>query len=156
MNRVLIPFLAVLGCLVFLDPAHGRFFTDVTTSLNLDVPGDVERVSWVDVDGDGDLDLYVSVRGRPDVLFLNNGVVFTRTSLGPLVVGQTGIAWGDFDLDGRLDLFSADTTASGLFRNSGGGVFSNTIAGSGIASAGWRGDAQWIDYDNDLDLDLTP
>lgn len=155
MNRVLIPFLAVLGCLVFLDPAHGRFFTDVTTSLNLDVPGDVERVSWVDVDGDGDLDLYVSVRGRPDVLFLNNGVVFTRTSLGSLVVGQTGIAWGDFDLDGRLDLFSADTTASGLFRNSGGGVFSNTIAGSGIASAGWRGDAQWIDYDNDLDLDLT-
>ena len=69
MNRILILFLAVLGCLVSNGPAYGRFFTDVTASLGLDVPADVERVSWVDVDGDGDLDLYIGVRGRPDILF---------------------------------------------------------------------------------------
>ena len=155
MNRILILFLPVLGCLLSSGPAYGRFFTDVTASLGIVVPADVERVSWVDVDGDGDLDLYVGVRGRPDILFENNGAFFSLTSLGPLVVGQTGVAWGDFDLDGRLDVFSADTTASGLFRNDGNGAFTNRIVGSGISTAGWRGDAQWVDYDGDLDLDLT-
>ena len=93
--------------------------------------------------------------GDPISCFQNNGAFFSRTSLGPLIVGQTGVAWGDFDLDGRLDVFSADTTASGLFRNDGNGAFSNRIVGSGISTAGWRGDAQWVDYDGDLDLDLT-
>ncbi len=155
MDRISLLILAFLGFFALSGSSHGRFFTDVTFSLNLAVPGDVERVSWVDVDADGDLDLYLGVRGRPDVLFQNNGIVFTRTGLGPLAVGQTGVAWGDFNSDGRLDLFSADSTAAGLFRNDGGGSFTNVIGGSGIPAAGWRGDAQWVDYDGDLDLDLT-
>src|SRR5688572_132922 len=55
----------------------GRF-TDVTQSAALVTEtGAVRQVSWVDVDADGDLDLYVAFRDRADALFDNQKSVFT-------------------------------------------------------------------------------
>src|SRR5829696_3822522 len=47
-------------------------FVDVTTLAGLDVPaGAVRQPSWVDLDADGDLDLYLGFRDRAD-MFLRN------------------------------------------------------------------------------------
>ena len=76
-----------------------------------------------------------------------------------LVPGLTGatLAWGDCDNDGDLDFAIAGRDASyvrssSIYRNDGGGVFTN----SGASLVGVDlGSLAWGDYDNDGDLDLA-
>ena len=74
-----------------------------------------------------------------------------------------GVAWGDYNDDGYLDIFwsSADYDADNvLFKNNGDGTFTDvtTDAGVGILGkvikANSQGSPNWVDFDNDGDLDL--
>ena len=57
---------------------RGRF-VDVTDDAGLAMPpGAVRQPAWVDVDADGDLDLFVGFRDRADVLFRNDGGTLHR------------------------------------------------------------------------------
>src|SRR5262249_49756705 len=63
-----------------------------------------------------------------------------------------GVSWGDYDGDGDPDLYVTNlTTPPHLFRNDGGGSFTDVTAGpllnGGVMSS-------WGDYDGDGDLDL--
>ncbi len=65
--------------------------------------------------------------------------------------------WGDYDNDGDLDILLIGTDQSynkisRVYRNSGGGVFDyqSQISITGVMG----GTADWIDYDNDGDLDI--
>ena len=100
----------------------GRF-TDVTAAAGLVIEkGAVRQPAWVDVDADGDLDLFVAFRDRPNTLFVNANGRFSD------VASQVGLAdprrsvgavWFDYDQDGDLDLYVAnqDGDANGLFRH---------------------------------------
>ena len=92
--------------------------------------GRAEGVSWVDYDGDGDLDLHVVTRGsEADLLFDSDGEDgLVRVTEGPLVrvAGSSMACWVDVDGDGWLDVFLVaygDNQSNVLLRNRGGGVF---------------------------------
>jgi uncharacterized protein (TIGR02145 family) len=130
----------------------------IETSSGLpQVQGSVTR--WGDYDSDGDMDLYLSgMTAYPNGIFdiyRNNGNG-TFTALGVAIEETSGSAdWGDFDCDGDADLliagfsFSDHYDITRLYRNEGGGVFSNypiDIPGGPLAT--------WGDYDSDGDPDI--
>ena len=120
---------------------NGRF-TDVTAAAGLaDITtGQVRQFSFVDFDGDGDLDLFVAWRDRPNMLFRNDNGHFTE------IAAQVGLAdprktvgavWFDYDQDGWLDLYVAnqDGDKNGLFHNDH-GHFTDVAESAGLASGG--------------------
>ncbi|MBL8728084.1 MAG: VCBS repeat-containing protein [Planctomycetes bacterium] len=128
-------------------------------------------VLWLDVDGDGDLDLFVASGGaeaKPgdaalrDRVYRNDGTgTFTRDdTVLPDVRESSGHACaGDFDRDGDLDLFVAgrlvpgrfpDAPPSHLYRNDG-GTFVDVTAelAPGLHTAGMVTSALFTDVDDD-------
>lgn len=106
------------ACRVYLNNGNGTF-TDITATSGIisDTPGDLHwrGFSLGDYDGDGKLDLYISVMpttqaAKYDLLFKGNGDG-TFTNVSP----QAGIErskrwsqnslWFDYNKDGLLDLF---------------------------------------------------
>ena len=140
-------------------PVLAQSFVKITSPTNPivnDVSTGYDGASWVDYDGDGDLDLFVN----QGFLYRNDGDGrFTRvtTSIGAGVALATGNGncWADYDADGDLDVFIA-TTSSGLYRNDGGSTFTRIATGeigNGFANRGWS--CAWGDYDNDGYVDLA-
>ncbi len=118
----------------------GRFI-DVTIPTGVGIEtGAVRQASWVDFDGDGDLDLFVGFRDRADVLFRNESGKFSDVapSVGLADPRKTvGAVWFDYDEDGDLDLYAAhmDGDANGLYRNDA-GRFTDVAEAAGLAWGG--------------------
>ena len=85
-------------------------FEDVTESANAGCPDlDATGVVWVDVDGDGDLDLIVNSIGKGTHILLNDGRGhFTRGQVLNEGRGGMSLALADVDGDGSLDLYVAN------------------------------------------------
>lgn len=116
-------------------------FTDVSAAAGLVAgTGAVRQPAWIDVDADGDLDLFVAFRDRANALFRNDKGRFTdeAASLG-LADGRrsVGALWLDYDEDDDLDLYVAnmDGDANALFRNDA-GRFSDVAAAAGLEWGG--------------------
>jgi hypothetical protein len=67
------------------------------------------------------------------------------------------VDFADYNGDGLIDVFMSDDTYCSLYKNEGGGIFTDMSYASGIAMAaaqhvGWS--SSFIDYDNDGDVDL--
>jgi len=104
-----------------------------------------------DVDGDGDLDVYVTNSG-PNKLWLNNGDG-TFTDSAQTLDGSTnhGIALGDLDGDGDLDAFITTVGTGNHVRiNNGTGSFTDSTQSLG---SGWSEGVALGDVDGDGDLD---
>jgi hypothetical protein len=88
-------------------------FTDVTVSSGIAIEADnnVQSVVLGDLDGDGDLDIFVSPYGEASWIYLNNGGLQGFEKL-PSVFSDTenkrGRALGDLDGDGDLDVSGTD------------------------------------------------
>jgi len=116
-------------------------------------------VDWGDCDNDGDPDLLmVGDAGSvaETFIYLNNNGEFTRleTNIEGAVGGMA--SWGDYDNDGNLDLLITGkdlslVPVSYVYRNNGDKTFS--FANAGLVGTA-LGPADWIDYDNDGDLDI--
>jgi hypothetical protein len=105
----------------------------------------------------------------PNFLFHNegNGRFTERGLVAGVSVGSDGkaragmgTAFGDVDSDGRLDLVvtNHETEMHSLFRNAGGGAFTDATASSGVGPATLRYvgfGVVFADHDNDGDLDLA-
>lgn len=121
--------------------AGGRF-ADVTAASGLTVEGGaVRQPAWIDVDGDGDRDLFVAFRDRPNALFRQDSAgAFTEVaaSLGLADARKSvGAVWFDWQQDGDLDLYVAnqDGDANGFLVNAG-GRFTDLADSLGLAGGG--------------------
>ncbi len=116
-------------------------FSDATSAAGLTVAtGAVRQPVWVDVDGDGDLDLFVAFRDRANALFRNEAGRFSDIAASVGLADprkSVGAAWFDFDQDGDLDVAVAnmDGDANGLFRNDK-GAFTDVAASAGVEWGG--------------------
>ena len=116
-------------------------------------------ISWVDYDGDSDLDLFLSDGGSANKLYQNDGSGnFTD------VAGNAGVnisadagghaAWGDYDNDGDLDGYLSFSGSNRLYQNNGSGGFTDVGASAGVNDSYFTWSGVWSDLDNDGDLDL--
>src|SRR4029079_17176097 len=118
---------------------------------------------WFDVDGDGDLDLFVANQnGDTNGLFRNDGgrVADVARDWGveaprrSVEFGGVGAAVADFDGDGYFDLFVANYGPSGLYRNDRGRRFVDVTKAAGLFFEQHATTPAWGDYDNDGRPDL--
>lgn len=120
-----------------------------------------------DMDGDGDLDLYLVQSGNlfaprdkadGNRLYRNRGdgtFEDATAGSGADAAGYgMGVAAGDFDNDGRVDLYVTNFGGNVLLKGDGRGHFADVTAKAGVASTGWSTSAAFLDYDADGDLDL--
>lgn len=90
----------------------GWRFEDATERAGIDLEGVLVRgAALVDVDGDVDLDLVLTVHGAPNRLLVNDGTgIFTNVADAGFEAarGSTTPALADIDHDGDLDLYVAN------------------------------------------------
>ena len=137
-------------------------------------------VQWVDIDQDGDLDLFMThLRRETNTFYMNrrgrfadksNATGMTSTSLK---FTGFGMGFHDYDLDGTLDLYVANGAVQAwkqgetfsddayaepnhLFRGAGGTRFQE-VPGGGVTSQelGTSRGAAFGDLDNDGDIDVV-
>jgi hypothetical protein len=120
-----------------------------------------------DWDGDADLDIYIANDSTPNLLYRNDGGVFSDVSLISATAysedgreqGGMGLAGGDYDGDGDFDLFVTNFSHDNntLYENNGRGFFTDAsftsaLGKDSITYLGWG--TGFFDYDNDGDDDL--
>ncbi len=118
--------------------------------------------AWGDYDNDGDLDLAVSL-GTGEVRLYRNDkgvLVSVGAEAGMPQAGShelRGLSWGDYDGDGDIDLLGGSTPTDKLtkvLRNDN-GRFTDVAAEIGLTIPKRSArQTNWIDYDNDGDLDV--
>ncbi|MCY3860284.1 MAG: CRTAC1 family protein [Gammaproteobacteria bacterium] len=127
-------------------------------------------VALIDVEGDGDLDIYFVQSGwhlgsdvdpsdvPPNELYLNDGTAhFTRASIDEELAHPAygmGVATGDYDNDGDTDLYVTNLGENALLRNDGHGRFLDVTSDAGVSDSSWSTAATFSDFDADGDLDL--
>ncbi len=140
----------------------GNNFTKITTGSPTTDAAASRSVNWTDIDGDGDLDLFVTNEGSSnnnEYMYRNDSAgQFFKLTAGPLLnEGKSTMSssWGDFDNDGDLDVFLAnDNSTNGLFRNDGNFIF-NKLSNDTVSTTPSNSfSSAWADVDNDGDLDL--
>ena len=148
----------LLGNTIYMNTKEG--FTQRFISENK-VDAWSESVHTVDVDNDGDLDLFFTTQfGVPNLLYQNNGTGgFTAWEAGDLTSDHTnspGACWCDYDLDGDMDVFvvNRDGEPDNLYVNNGKGTFKRKKEGPWILNKGDGRSCVWGDLNGDGHLDL--
>jgi len=107
---------------LYLNNGDGTF-RDETARAGVAGPLNATGAAAADFDNDGDLDIFVSARGR-NFLYMNRGDC-TFVELASLVgmsdvADSRGAAWGDINGDGFLDLYVANNGAKDILYLNGG------------------------------------
>ena len=156
------------------------YFDDVTAAWGLEVNAlrtGTNSGLFLDVDGDGDLDLVVGVKREGLLVFRNQGTAFEDVT-GSAPLGGPGeweaLAAADYDGDRRIDIYmtnyglidadhqpesyvdARDGRPNVLLRNLGDGRFEDATEAAGLVPnrERWSYAAAWADYDVDGDVDL--
>jgi ASPIC and UnbV/FG-GAP-like repeat/Bacterial Ig domain/Secretion system C-terminal sorting domain/Domain of unknown function DUF11 len=100
-------------------------FTKITSGVIVNDGGHSHGCHWVDVDNDGDKDLYVTNDEGPKFLYINDGAgSFERKANEDLAYSfgnAFGQSWADFDKDGDMDVYVSTHSdqPNALFCNAG-------------------------------------
>jgi len=155
------------SCRLFRNLGNWRF-EDVTERAGVGDKGDAAAIwkqgaTFVDVDNDGLLDIYVCRFNAPNLLYMNqgDGTFKEEAAARGLAVRDASVmaAFCDYDRDGFLDVFvqtnllDAASHPKGqrdyLFHNNGDGTFTDVTDRAGISGEAQGHSAVWWDYDGD-------
>ncbi|HEY4989234.1 MAG TPA: VCBS repeat-containing protein, partial [Opitutaceae bacterium] len=155
------------SCRLFRNLGGFRF-EDVTEKAGVGDKGADAKVwkqgaSFVDVNNNGLLDIYVCRYGAPNRLYMNQGDGTFKEEAAArglaVVDGCVMAAFCDYDRDGWIDVFiqtNAPESAGRvraqrnyLFHNNGDGTFTDVTDRAGIAGKAQGHSAIWWDYDGD-------
>lgn len=158
-NRLLLP---VLILVVLSEPAFAQngwtVVNDPTNAVNsFQPPGQYIGAGWIDLDNDGDIDLFVA----PNGLFRNDGAeTFTYVSpgnsgmLSTFFQAPSGSSWADLDNDGHIDCILGQWP-SAIYRNNGDGTFADQTSGIDSLTDFTSWGCSIGDLDEDPFLDLV-
>ncbi len=150
---------------LFINDGKGGFADEATTRLPANTASHSGGARAVDVDSDGDLDLFVAGGyAAPDsplaFLYLNDGAgKFTDATAGLPMSGQGSdpddVELLDFDRDFDVDvLINAHSGKSSLWQNEGDGTFSDATSKLAGGADGYHYNPSACDVDGDGDLDV--
>ena len=161
---------------IFYQTKNARFNLISSPTLDKDAIHEDMGMLLIDVDNDGDNDLYIASGGSEfpqaspqlkDRLYLNDGNGnFTKTSnwLPDMAASSSCVIAADFNGDDKMDLFIGGRLSPGSYPEAGQSVLLKNTGSSfedvtaelapGLTHAGMVNAAIWTDYDNDLDPDL--
>lgn len=142
----------------FFKNINGTFIEEVL--ILPQITSQVKQVNWVDIDNDGDKDLYVTSNVSGNRLFVNNGSmsfqeVTSTCGLPTNNIFTYGASWGDYNNDGYLDVFLSNRDVTGvvpnyLYKNNGDGTFVNVSNLVGILEVSDLSFCSaFFDYDKD-------
>ncbi len=140
---------------LYTQTADHKFMRVHQTLLSQHVAS-VQGSSWVDLDLDGDLDLFLATKDQKNIFFENDGKgAFSSKSNLKFTSEPSnshGVAWADINGDNYPDLLLAENVEgnNSIFTSNKNVAGDERSLDSRRVSIG----ASWIDYDNDLDLDL--
>jgi len=155
------------SCRLFRNLGDWKF-EDVTERAGVGDKGEAagewkQGATFVDVNNDGLLDIYVCRFNAPNLLYINQGDGTFREEAAArgLAVKDACVmaAFCDYDRDGFLDVFiqtnllDSDGHPGGqrdyLFHNNGDGTFTDVSEKAGISGEAQGHSAVWWDYDGD-------
>ncbi len=145
--------------LYFANQGDGSF--EAVTGLSITNETLASRsINWIDYDGDGDSDLFITNENNANnSLFRNDGpdnfTKITNLSITQSGGNSAGSSWADVDNDGDFDLFIANWNGQNnqLFINENGTFIEQTNSEIALEIGSSFGSA-FADVDNDGDLDL--
>jgi hypothetical protein len=151
-------------------------FEETTAASGIAVPENMRSAAFADVDGDGDLDLFVGVTGdyytqmpdpafdandgRQNFLYLNDGHGhFTDATKAWGLEGMTrwtlSTLFQDYDQDGHEDLMATnDFGLKNLYHNENGKRFVDVAKTTGTQARAYGMSGTWADFDGDGRPDL--
>ncbi|MFT5048792.1 MAG: hypothetical protein ACI8QZ_000179 [Chlamydiales bacterium] len=160
--------------------AQGPWFQDMAAARGIDFvhesghgkefyPPEIVAggVALLDMDGDGDLDIYLVQSGRVEAenterpgnqLYRNLGEGTFENCTADSGADDRGYgmgaATGDFDNDGFTDIYVTNLGRNALLKGSGEGTFTDVTDVAGVGDQGFGSSAAFVDFDHDGDLDL--
>ena len=163
---------------IYIQKKDGSFNKTKQLQMELDSMWENNDAVWVDVNNDKFVDLIITSGGNEyynadehllPLLYLNDGkgnMSRKKDAFPNIFQTQSTIKANDFDNDGKVDLFIGcnaepfnygKKVVSYLLKNDGTGKFtdvSKQIAPT-LDDVSMITNAEWVDYDNDKDIDLV-
>ncbi len=127
-----------------------------------------QRTNFVDIDNDGNLDLFACHDVAQSHSYRNDGagnLTFDLSLMPTLAVGGNyATVWIDYDNDGDMDMYMAKCRGGApvgdpqrinlLYTNNGNGSFTENAAAAGVNDGAQSWSTAFADYDNDGDMDF--
>ncbi|WP_194506786.1 FG-GAP-like repeat-containing protein [Psychroserpens luteus] len=141
-----------------------RFFENVNGSFieqTLNIPSfnfQTKSVNWLDIDNDGDKDLFVTSDTNGNRLYENTGNlnfqdITLSSGMNISNMFSYGASWGDYNNDGYLDVFISNRSevySNILYKNNGDNTFTDVSNIVGISNLGHMSFCSvFFDYNND-------
>jgi hypothetical protein len=144
--------------------ATGTNYTEIPYPQNIFT----QRTNFVDIDNDGNLDLWACHDVAQSHAYKNNGsgdLDFDISIMPTLAVGGNyATMWTDYDNDGDVDMYLAKCRGGApvgdpqrinlLYRNNGNGTFTESGAAAGVNDGAQSWSTAIEDFDNDGDMDF--